>query len=219
MTDIRVLLVDDDPMVRLGVRLLIENQPDIAVVGEASDGDEVVAAVQEHAPDVILMDLIMQRMNGIDATAAVRSLPNPPHVIALTTWDVDDAVVRAVEAGAAGFLLKTATRDVAPAIRAVMEGDAVLSPKSTRQLLDRWGERGDAGRSEASAAMDTLTDRERGIAAIVGEGLTTEEISKRVFLSPATVKSHLSSIQTKLGVHNRTQVAVLAERAGLVQGF
>ena len=133
----RVLIVDDDPLVRSGLRLILTSDGDIDVVGEAGDGDEVVGAVQAHGPDVVLMDLRMARTDGIAATAAVRALPRPPHVIALTTWDVDDAVLRSIRAGAAGFLLKSASpEEIKGAVRSVVAGDAVLSPRSTRQVLD-----------------------------------------------------------------------------------
>lgn len=217
MPDIhRILLVDDDPLVRSGLRLLLTSDPGIEVVGEASDGDEVVEAVQRHAPDVVLMDLRMPRMDGITATRAVRALPNPPQVIALTTWDVDDAVLRSLDAGAEGFLLKTSSpAEIIGAVRAVTAGDAVLSPRSTRQLLDHY-RRGD-DREAAAAAVAELTDRERAVAVAVGHGLSNAEIAEQLYVSAATVKAHLSAIQTKLGVRNRVQIAVCAERAGLLR--
>lgn len=214
---IRVLLVDDDPLVRAGLTLLLGSSEDVEVVGEAGDGDAVAEAVRDHGPHVVLMDLRMPRMDGVAATEALRRMPAPPHVIVLTTWDVDEAVVRSVQAGASGYLLKSSSADeILGAIRAVMAGDAVLSPRSTRQLLDQWRQR-DAGeaRDRARGAMGTLTDRERDIARAVAEGLTNAEIGSRLYLADATVKSHLASIQTKLGVRNRVLVAVLAERAGL----
>lgn len=216
----RVLLVDDDPLVRAGLRFLFDSAADLEVVAEAGDGDEVVTAVQAHAPEVILMDLRLPRMDGIAATKAVRALPNPPHVIALTTWDVDDAVLRSLEAGASGFLLKTAApTDILNAVRAVVAGDAVLSPRSTRQLLDRL-RADDAGahRRAAEAMIATLTEREREVCIATGHGLSNAEIGGQLFIAEATVKAHLSAIQTKLGVRNRVEIAVLAERAGLLHG-
>ncbi len=140
---IRVLLVDDDPMVRTGLKFLLDSAADLEVVAEAGDGDEAVAACRVHTVDVVLMDLRMPRVDGIAATRGVRALPDPPHVIALTTWDVDDAVMDSLAAGASGFLLKTsAPHEIMGAIRSVMVGDAVLSPRSTRQLLDRLGRDG-----------------------------------------------------------------------------
>lgn len=214
---IRVLLVDDDPFVRSGLRLLLSSSERFDVVGEASDGDEVVAAVGRCSPDVVLMDLRMARVDGVAATEAVQRLADPPYVVVLTTWDVDEAVTRSVAAGASGYILKSAGPDeIMRALAAVASGDAMLSPSSTRQLLEALRRRDDSPRAEASARMSQLTDRERAIAIAVAEGLTNAEIGRRLFLADATVKSHLAAIQTKLGLANRTMLAVLAERAGLV---
>src|SRR5690606_10159707 len=151
----RVLLVDDDALVRTGLRLILGSAGDIDVVGEVGDGDEAVTAVQAHAPDVVLMDLRMARTDGIAATRAVRALPGAPHVIALTTWDVDDAVLRSLDAGAAGFLLKSAgPAEIIGAVRAVVAGDAVLSPRSTRQLLDHLA--ADEAAAERRAAATAI---------------------------------------------------------------
>ncbi|WP_454086255.1 response regulator [Georgenia sp. Marseille-Q6866] len=215
----RILLVDDDPLVRTGLRLLLSSDPALEVVGEAGDGDEVVEAVQRHAPDVVLMDLRMPRLDGIAATRAVRALPRAPHVISLTTWDVDDAVLRSLEAGAEGFLLKSSSpAEIIGAVKAVVAGDAVLSPRSTRQVLDHYTRGGDGhARQQAQAAMAALTERERDVAVAVGQGLSNAEVAAQLFVSAATVKAHLATIQTKLGVRNRVQVAVHAERAGLLR--
>src|SRR5690606_7803725 len=215
----RILLVDDDPLVRSGLRLLLSSDPGIAVVGEAGDGDEVVEAVQRHHPDVVLTALRMPRMDGIAATRAVRALPDPPQVIALTTWDVDDAVLRSLDAGAEGFLLKTASpAEIIGAVRAVRAGDAILSPRSTRQLLDHYRRSEDrSAREKAAGALAELTERERAVAAAVGHGLSNAEIAARLYVSAATVKAHLAAVQTKLGLRNRVQVAVYAERAGLLR--
>lgn len=215
----RILLVDDDPFVRSGLRLLLTSDPQIEVVGEAADGNEVVEAAQRHAPDVILMDLRMPRMDGIEATRAVRALPRPPQVIALTTWDVDDAVLRSLDAGAEGFLLKSASpAEIISAVKAVVAGDAVLSPRSTRQVLDHYTRDGNRrAKQEAEAAVAELTEREQEVAIAVGQGLSNAEAAERLFVSTATVKAHLSTIQSKLGVRNRVQVAVHVERAGLLR--
>ena len=216
---IRVLLVDDDPLVRTGLRFLLDSAHDLQVVAEAGDGDEAIAAARAQAVDVVLMDLRLGRVDGITATRGVRALPHPPQVIALTTWDVDDAVVGAVAAGASGFLLKTsAPGEIIGAIRSVVAGDAVLSPRSTRQLLDRFG-REDASdqRDAARRAVASLTDREREVAAAVGRGLTNAGIGAELYLAEATVKAHVATIQAKLGAPNRVGIAVLAERAGLLR--
>lgn len=214
-----VLLVDDDPLVRAGLRYLFDSADDLVVVAEAGDGEEAVAAVQEHRPDVVLMDLRLPGVDGITATARVRALPDPPHVVALTTWDVDDAVLRSLDAGASGFLLKTAApADILGAVRSVMDGDAILSPRSTRQLLDHLRADDATGlRRAAETALGALTDRERQVCAAVGHGLTNAEIARQLFIAEATVKAHLSGIQTKLDVRNRVDIAVLAERAGLLR--
>lgn len=221
VSSIRVLLVDDDPLVRAGLKLILDAAaPDITVVAEAGDGDEVVAVARAHRPDVVLMDLRMARVDGIEATRLVRALPEPPHVIALTTWDVDDAVVRTLEAGASGFLLKTtAPTELISAVRAVVDGDSVLSPRSTRQLLDHLGRSTDAGRRrEAEHRVAQLTEREHDVVVAIAEGLTNAEAGARLYISEATVKVHLSAAQAKLGAANRVGVAVLAERAGLLRG-
>lgn len=216
---IRVLLVDDDPLVRAGLRFLFDSASDLAITAEAGSGDEAVAAVRSFGIEVVLMDLRMPRMDGITATQQIRGLPSPPHVIVLTTWDVDDAVIRALAAGASGFLLKSAPpADILQAVRSVMEGDAVLSPRSTRQLLDHI-DRDRAGdlRRAARTAIKTLTDREREVCAAVGQGLSNNQIASQLYIAEATVKAHLSVIQTKLGVRNRVEIAVLAERSGLLR--
>lgn len=215
----RVLLVDDDPLVRSGLRLILTSDGDIDVVGEAGDGDEAVAATQAHGPDVVLMDLRMPRMDGIAATGAVRALPGPPHVIALTTWDVDDAVLRSIQAGAVGFLLKSASpAEIKGAVRAVMAGDAVLSPRSTRQVLDHLArDAGDVERRAAAESMAVLSPREREVLVGVGRGHTNAEIGRRLFVSEATVKTQVAAALAKLGLRNRVEAAVLAERAGLLR--
>lgn len=216
---IRVLLVDDDPLVRAGLRYLFDSADDLVVVAEVGDGEAAVAAVREHRPDVVLMDLRLPGIDGITATGRVRALPDPPHVIALTTWDVNDAVLRSLEAGASGFLLKSADpAAILGAVRSVMDGDAILSPRSTRQLLDHLRSDDAVGhRRAAEQAISGLTDREREVCRAVGHGLTNAEIARQLFIAEATVKAHLSGIQTKLGARNRVDIAVLAERAGLLR--
>lgn len=220
MAAIRILVVDDDPLVRAGLNGILRSDAALEVVGEASDGDEVLAAVRALRPDVVLMDLRMARVSGIDATRQLCALPEHPHVIALTTWDVDDAVVRTIAAGASGFLVKSAAPgEIIGAIKAVVAGDAVLSPRSTRQLLDHWSRTtDDESRRAAVAGVSHLTDTERRVVRAAARGLTNAEIGRELFMADSTVKTHLSSAQAKLGAPNRTVVAVLAERAGLLRG-
>lgn len=211
----RVLLVDDDPLVRTGLRMILQSAPEIEVAAEASDGSEAVPAVQAHRPDVVLMDLRMPGLDGIAATAAVRRLPEPPAVVVLTSFDADENVLRALEAGASGFLLKDAApREIVDGVRAVAGGDAVLAPRVARFVVShvassRAGEEAFTARH----ALALLTERERDIAGLVAEGLSNAEIAQRVYVSEATVKTHLGRVMTKLGLANRVQVALLVERA------
>lgn len=209
MLPVRVLLVDDDTLVRRAVRQILEAADDLEVVGEASDGDGAVR--QAPQADVVLMDLRMPGMSGVEATSRITHSPSSPKVVVLTTVTAD-----AVHAGASGFLLKASSPDdIVNAVRAVHAGDAFMSPTSTRQLLEQL--RGDAGRRVRGAARKTLsalTDREREVAIAVAEGLTNDAIAARLNVSASTVKAHLSTIQTKLDVDSRVRIAVLVERAG-----
>ena len=211
----RVLLVDDDALVRTGLRMILQSAPEIEVVAEASDGAEAVPAVQAHRPDVVLMDLRMARLDGIGATAAVRALPDPPAVVVLTSFDADDNVLRALEAGASGFLLKDAApREIVAGVRAVAGGDAVLAPRVARFVVAHVAaSRAGGETSAARAALALLTDRERDVAGLVAQGLSNADIAQRVYVSEATVKTHLGRVMTKLGLANRVQVALLVERA------
>ncbi len=212
------MLVDDDPMVRTGLRFMLESADDLRVAAEAGSGEQAIAVAQGGGLDLVLMDLRMPGMGGIAATSAIRELPAPPQVIALTTWDVDDAVLAALDAGAAGFLLKTsAPTEIIGAIRAVMAGDAVLSPRSTRQLLDQLGRSSALPQQRAAQqAVAQLTQREREVAVAVARGLTNAAIGAALYLAEPTVKTYVAAIQSKLGVANRVGIAVLAERAGLL---
>lgn len=214
---IRVLLVDDDPLVRQALSWLVESAEDVEIVAEATDGGAAVEAALLHHPAVVLMDLRLPTVDGITATTRIRALPHPPEVVALTTWDVDDAVVRALDAGASGFLLKSsAPEEILQAVRAVVSGDAVLSPRSTRRLLDQRRLDVSAGlRRRARELVATLSRRERDVAAQLVLGHTNAEVAAALFISEGTVKAHLASIQTKLGVDNRTAIAVTADRADL----
>lgn len=214
---IRVLLVDDDPLVRTALTWLIEGAEDVEIVAEADDGGTAVEAALLHRPDVVLMDLRLPTVDGVTATARIRSVAHPPEVVVLTTWDVDDAVIRALDAGASGFLLKSASpEEILQAIRAVMSGDAVLSPRSTRRLLDQRRHDASLGlRRRARELVATLSPRERDVAAQLVLGRTNAEVAETLFVSEGTVKAHLSTIQMKLGVDNRTEIAVIADRADL----
>jgi DNA-binding NarL/FixJ family response regulator len=212
--DIRVLLVDDDAMVRAALSMMLDGNG-IRVVGEAADGEQVPAAVDAHAPDVVLMDIRMPGLNGIAATRRLRARPRPPQVIVLTTFDTDDNILRALRAGASGFLLKDSPPAViADAVHRVAEGEPVLSPTVTRRLMDRVATESGA-RDRARAAVAELSDREREVFAAIARGRPNAEIALALHMSVATVKAHVSRILAKLGLDNRTQIALLAHEADL----
>ncbi len=217
---IRALVIDDEALVRTGLRMILESADDIAVVGEAGDGADAVEAVRRSLPDVVLMDVRMPQLDGLAATTAVRALDDPPNVIILTTFDLDDFVFRALQAGAAGFLLKdTPPREIAAAVRAVADGTATLSPKVTATLIDSYVDRRAAPRRAAALRRITeLSDREREVLQLLGSGQSNAELAKRLFVSEATVKTYVSRLLTKLDLTNRTQAAILAHEAGLLDG-
>jgi DNA-binding NarL/FixJ family response regulator len=213
---IRVLLVDDDALVRAGLTMMLDGANGIEVVGEATDGGGVPAAVEAHAPDVVLMDLRMPGTDGITATRRLRARPNPPEVIVLTTFDADESVLGGLRAGASGFLLKDSPpARIVEAIGRVADCDPILSPAITRRLMDRAVAESGV-RAKADAAFADLTPREREVVLGVAQGETNAEIAARLFMSVATVKSHITHILTKLGATNRTQIALLAHDAGLI---
>lgn len=215
---IRVLLVDDDPLVRSALALMLGGQSDIDVVGEAPNGQVGVALVGELDPDVVLMDIRMPVMDGLEATQVLHQQPSPPAVVVLTTFDADDHVVRAVAAGADGFLLKdTPPSDIVHAIRTVAAGDAMLSPSATRSIVSRLRSSTSSDRSTAAAdRLTVLTERELEVAVCVGRGLSNSEIASELYLSVPTVKSHVSRLLAKLDSTNRVQVAMIVHDAGLV---
>jgi len=213
---VTVLIVDDDALVRGALRMMLSGSDGIEVVGEAGDGDEVTAALAEHRPDVVLMDIRMPRLDGISATAALRRRPDPPSVIVLTTFDADENVLRALRAGASGFLLKdTPPARIVEAVQRVAAGEEILSPTVLRRFLARFAaDGGSADRARADFAK--LTEREADVVLAVARGRTNQEIAEELFLSVATVKTHISHAMTKLDLANRTQLALLAHDAGLV---
>jgi DNA-binding NarL/FixJ family response regulator len=214
---VRVLIVDDDPLVRAGLAMVIGGSADMAVVGEAADGADVAAAVDAYAPDVVLMDIRMPTLDGLAATELLRGRPDPPEVIVLTTFDADEYVLRALRAGASGFLLKhTPPAEILRAISRVSAGEPILSPTVTRQLIAHLSDTGaGARRRHATATLGQLSEREREVAIALGRGRSNAEIAGELFMSVATVKAHISRMLTKLNLNNRTQIALLAHDAGL----
>jgi DNA-binding NarL/FixJ family response regulator len=214
---VRVIIVDDDPLVRAAITMILGRAPGVDVVGEAADGAEVLSAVDMYAPDVVLMDIRMPRVDGLVATELLRARPNPPEIIVLTTFDADEYVLRALRAGASGFLLKdTPPAEILSAVARVAAGEPILSPSVTRQLIAHIGDTDvSAHRQHARALLARLSEREREVAMTVGQGRSNAEISGELFMSVATVKQHVSRILTKLDLNNRTQIALLAHDAGL----
>ncbi|MET7454583.1 response regulator transcription factor [Streptomyces sp. NPDC005574] len=219
MTAIRLLLVDDDPLVRAGLSLMLGGAEDIEIVGEAADGAEVEALSDRTRPDVVLMDIRMPSVDGLTATERLRARPDAPQVVVLTTFHADEQVLRALRAGAAGFVLKdTPPAEILAAVRRVAAGEPVLSPAVTRRLMDRAaGAAADTRRVRARERVGVLNDRETEVAVAVGRGLSNAEIAGTLFMSVATVKTHVSRILAKLDLNNRVQIALLAYDAGLLE--
>ncbi|GAB3819770.1 response regulator [Micromonospora zhanjiangensis] len=214
---VRVLLADDQELVRAGLTMIVEARDDLAVVGQAADGLAAVELAGRVRPDVILMDVRMPRLDGIEATRRLVAAGNPARVIILTTFDLDEPVFAALRAGASGFLLKdTRPADLAEAIRVVARGEALLAPTVTRRLLDRFAGQL-PGPSVPPTGLDSLTSREVEVLVLVARAMSNAEIADRLYLSRATVKTHLSAILTKLGLRDRVQAAVLAYEVGLVR--
>lgn len=215
---IRVLIVDDEQMVRAGFRLILETQSDIRVVGEADDGASGIDEAVRLSPDVVLMDIRMRRVNGLEATRAILSrMPQPPKVVVLTTFDYDEYVYEALKVGASAFLLKDSPPEqLAAAVRVVAAGDALLHPSITRRLIEDFARR-PIPRTGPPQELKELTERELDIMRHVARGLSNAEIAGKIHLSQSTVKSHVGHILTKLGLRDRTQAAVMAYETGLVE--
>jgi DNA-binding NarL/FixJ family response regulator len=216
---IRVLLVDDQALLRAGLRMILENADDMAVVGEADEGAAATALAIESRPDVILMDIRMPEVDGLEATRRIRaSLPDGPRILILTTFDLDEYVYSALRAGASGFLLKdTLAADLLSAIRVVARGDAIVAPPVTRRLIERHiGGSGDP-LPRSGAALGVLTEREREVLELIARGLSNAEIAGRLFLTEGTVKGHVSRILAKLGLRDRVQAVIFSYECGLVR--
>jgi DNA-binding NarL/FixJ family response regulator len=214
----RLLIVDDEALVRAGLKMILESDDELEVVAEAEDGADAAAMVKEHRPDVVLMDIRMPRLDGLAATREVQALPDPPKIVVLTTFDLDDYVFRALQAGASGFLLKdTPPRELVQAIKVVAAGDAMLTPAVTRRLIGHFaGDPRTDRRRVARERISKLTEREREVLVEVGRGLQNADIGRKLFMSEATVKAHVSRALVKLDATNRVQVAILAYEAGLL---
>jgi DNA-binding NarL/FixJ family response regulator len=213
VTRLRVVIADDQPMMRAGFKAVLEATGDIQVVAEAATGAEAVAAANQYSPDVVLMDIRMPEMDGIEAT---RRLPRQ-RILILTTFGIDDYIIDALRAGASGFLLKDApTAEVVDAVRAVAAGDAVLSPQVTRQLLNQVARRLPAAVSQTPAALTDLTEREREVLRLLAAGLSNAEIAHALVVSEATVKSHVSNLLGKLGLRDRVQAVIYAYETRLI---
>jgi DNA-binding NarL/FixJ family response regulator len=217
----RVLIVDDQPLVRAGLEMILSSQPDIEVAGEAGDGAAALRVVQEQRRqgqpvDVVVMDIRMPIMDGVTATEKLCETPDPPKVVVLTTFDTDEDAFAALQAGASGFLLKNAPpEDLLAAIRTVNDGDAVVAPRVTRRLLDHFAGRFVPAREDSRLAQ--LTDREREVLLLVAQGLSNAEIAAKLVVAEATVKTHVGRILAKLGLRDRVQIVVLAYESGLVR--
>lgn len=215
---IRVLVADDQALVRAGFAVIIDSSGDLQVVGEASTGKEAVSLARELDPDIVLMDIRMPEMDGLEATREILAADKEDHtrVLVLTTFDADEYVYGALRVGASGFLLKdTEPEDLLAAIRVIAAGEALLAPSVTRRLIAEFASR-PAARGSSPAALDILTEREREVLALIAEGLSNAEIAERLVISPATAKTHVSRIMTKLAARDRAQLVVIAYESGLV---
>jgi DNA-binding NarL/FixJ family response regulator len=215
---VRVLLVDDQELVRTGFRMVLDAQEGIEVAGEASDGRAALEVLRSTSADVVLMDVRMPKMDGIEATRHICAAPDGPKVIILTTFDLDEYAFAALKAGAAGFLLKDAgPEQLIEAIRAVSSGDAVVAPSTTRRLIDRFVQHIPDEEAQRDTALDSLTARESEVLKLVARGMSNGEIAGRLYVSEATVKTHVGRILSKLGLRDRVQAVVFAYETGLIR--
>ena len=217
---VRLVLADDEQLVRSGLRLILESEDDIEVVGEASDGAEALVLTRRLDPDVVLMDIQMPGMNGIEATREIVALgrEDSSRVLILTTFDLDEYVYEALRAGASGFLLKrTPAEDLVAGVRVVAEGEALLAPSVTQRLIEAFRARPDASPARDVGELDDLTAREREVLELVARGMTNGEIAAHLFLSEGTVKTHVKRIFYKMGLRDRAQAVILAYDVGLVE--
>ncbi|MFC4565389.1 response regulator [Nocardiopsis mangrovi] len=212
---IRTVVVDDEQLVRSGLRMILDSADDIEVVGEGTDGTEAVDLARRLDPDIMLLDIRMPGADGLTAAAELAALPEPPKVVLLTTFDLDEYVHRALRAGAVGFLLKdTPPRDLIAALRTVAAGNAMLAPTITKRMLERFAAPARSGAAQAARRLDVLSGRERDVLTAVARGMSNAEAGRALGMREATVKAHVSRILAKLGLANRVQAAILAHDAG-----
>jgi DNA-binding NarL/FixJ family response regulator len=215
---VRLLIVDDQELVRTGLRTILQGVEDFEVVGEAADGLSAISQTAQLKPDLVLMDIRMPHLDGVEATARIRASEPAPRVILLTTFDLDQYVYAGLRAGASGFLLKdTLAAELVAAIRAVLAGDAVIAPSATRRLIERFLEAAPPDSAGQAAALAPLTNREREVLTLLGRGLSNAEIAHRLYLSEATVKTHVGRVLGKLRLRDRIQAVVLAYETGLIR--
>jgi len=215
---VRLLIADDQELVRTGLRTILQGVEDFEVVGEAGDGLSAISQTARLKPDLVLMDIRMPHLDGVEATARIRASEPAPRVILLTTFDLDQYVYAGLRAGASGFLLKdTLAAELVAAIRAVLAGDAVIAPSATRRLIERFLEAAPPDPAGQAAALAPLTTREREVLTLLGRGLSNAEIARRLYLSEATVKTHVGRVLGKLGLRDRIQAVVLAYETGLIR--